>query len=227
MNRNLIMLPGAIILAGLIIAIAVYVVRENTTPMPAEEDVSALRPVNPSEHIVGNPTAPVIVVEYSDLDCAYCKQFQRTMSQIMIDYGAEGQVAWVYRHLPLVHLHPNSGQHAEASECVASLAGEDAFWRFIDLLHADVPSTSEFDPNDYETVLRPLGINTTAFDQCLGNGQFVKRVEADLTNALAIGATAAPYSVILIQGADPIVLSGTLPYASMKQVIDDALSKVK
>ena len=219
-------LPVAIILAGVIVALAVFVVRGGGSDVPVEADITALRPVSPEEHLIGNPTAPVILIEYSDIDCAYCKQMQRTMTQIMLDYGATGKVAWVYRHFPVVQNHPHAGTHAEASECVTSLAGKDAFWRFIDLMQTNAPGTAEFNPNDYPALLSQLGIDQGAFDSCLNNGTFVKRVEADLANGLAIGATVTPYSVIVIKGAEPIPVSGAVPYAAMKEIIEEALSRV-
>lgn len=225
MLRRAILLPGAIIIAGLIIAVAVYIVRKDQTAVVVN-DASMLRPVSPQEHVVGNPTAPVVVVTYSDLDCAYCKQFDRTMSQVMTDYGAGGQVAWVYRHMPILAAHPASGLHAEASECVASLGGEEAFWRFIDLMHASAPGANEFDPDAYSTLLAPLGIGEEPFERCMDAGRFVKKVEADLRNALEIGATAAPYSVIVVSGKEPLPLSGTLTYPEMKTVIDQAIAEV-
>lgn len=223
MNRT-IMLPGAIVLAGVILAIAVYLVRVNDMPSP-ETDLAAMRPVSTTDHMIGNPTAPVVIVEYSDIDCSYCKEFQRTMSQIMSEYGPTGQVAWVYRHFPLVHIHENAGAHAEASECVASIGGPETFWQFIDAIHAAAPNSTEFNPAAYVAFLPQFGVSEAEFTACMDEGRFVKKVEADLENALTIGATATPFSIILIEGQNPISLSGALPYAGMKEVIETALEK--
>ncbi|MBP9816857.1 MAG: thioredoxin domain-containing protein [Candidatus Pacebacteria bacterium] len=224
--KRTILLPGAIILAGVIIAISVYMVRVNNLPPVPAPDISALRPVSPEEHVVGNPTGGVVIVTYSDLDCAYCKQFERTMSQIMTDYGAGGQVAWVFRHLPLVSSHANAGLHAEASECVAALAGEDAFWRFIDLMHSSAPGTNEFNPNAYTSLLPQVGVEDDAFETCMAEGRYVKKVESDLANALDIGAIAAPYSVVVVKGEEPIAISGALTYGEMKMIIEQALEQL-
>ncbi len=224
--KRTILLPGAIILAGVIIAISVYMVRVNNLPPVPAPDISALRPVSPDEHVVGNPTGGIVIITYSDLDCAYCKQFERTMSQIMTDYGAGGKVAWVFRHLPLVSAHANSGLHAEASECVAALAGEDAFWRFIDLMHSSAPGTNEFNPNAYIALLPQVDVEDAAFEACMSEGRYVKKVESDLTNALDIGAIAAPYSVVVVEGEEPVAISGALTYGEMKMIIEQALEEI-
>lgn len=85
-------------------------------------------------HVRGAEDAPVTIVEYSDFDCPYCARFHDTMLQVMEEY--DGQVRWVYRHYPIEQLHPNAPKIAEASECIANLDGEEAFWRFADTYYA-------------------------------------------------------------------------------------------
>jgi protein-disulfide isomerase len=226
MNKSLILLPGAIIIAGLILAISIYMVRTSGIEVAVPGNVDAIRPVTPNDHLVGNPDAPVVVVTYTNTDCVYCKQFQRTMAQVMTDYGTKGDVAWVYRHFPLVTMFPNSGTHAEASECAAAIGGADSFWQFIDALQTAAPASLEFDPANYGNLLFGLGIDRTEFEKCLSEGRYVKRVESDLVNGLDMGITETPYSVILIEGAEPITVSGALSYLEMGQVLDAAIKDV-
>lgn len=81
------------------------------------------------DHILGNPDAPIVVIEYSDYECPYCKVFQATMTQII--QSSNGNVAWVYRHWPI---HQGSLEKLIAAECVATLKGNDTFWKYTDLL---------------------------------------------------------------------------------------------
>jgi len=81
------------------------------------------------DHIIGNPEAPIMVIEYSDLECPYCKRFGATMKEVIAE--SNGNVAWVYRHWVV---HQNALPKAAAAECVAKLKGEDAFWKYIDLV---------------------------------------------------------------------------------------------
>lgn len=219
------LLPVTIVIAGLIIAVAIFMVRQSTVAPLKTGDVGLLRPVSTADHVAGNPTASVIVVEYSDIDCQYCKTFQEAMEQIITDYGPNGNVAWVYRHFPIIEVHPNAAAHAEAAECVASLGGEPLFFRFIDALHQSAPGASQFDSARYAPIVTGLGIPIVDFQTCMEGTKFEKRVADDFDNAIAIGASGAPYSVILIKGHDPIPVSGALPYASLKKVIEAALQK--
>ncbi len=224
-ERNPYLLPIAIVLAGVLIAVALYMVRISQVAPLATGDVALLRPVSTSDHLAGNPTASVIVITYSDIDCEYCKSFQESMEQIITDYGPSGDVAWVYRHFPLIEVHANAAAHAEAAECVASLGNNQSFFRFIDALHQAAPGVDQFDSKKYGSIVSGLGISIGEFQACMEGTKFEKRVGDDFDNALAIGANGAPYSVILIQGHNPVPVSGSLPYVSLKKVIDAALAK--
>lgn len=227
MTRQQLFLPGAILLAGVILSISIYAVRSTTDIAIPQGDPEAVRPVSPEDHLLGNPEAPVTVITYSDIDCKYCKDFQQTMAQVMTEYGPQGQVAWVYRHFPLVDTHAYAASHAEASECVASLGGEESFWRFIDLLQANAPNDDEFNPEGYPVVLGQLDISTQAFQQCMDARTFASRVESDFGNALDTGADTAPYLVIQVQGQKPITIEGALPYDILKQLLDESIAKVQ
>jgi len=224
-DRHPYLLPITIILAGALLAGAIYIARSG--PKSPLEAAVAIRPVSPTDHMVGNPEAPVIVVEYSDIDCAYCKDFQATMAQIMSEYAEKGTVAWVYRHFPLVQIHPHAATHAEASECVAEQGGDALFFSFIDALQQAAPESDQFNPNGYPAVIESLGLSVATFDTCMESDRMLKRVTDDFTNAKDSGGQGTPYTVILIKGSDPIPVTGALPYASMKEVIETALSKVQ
>ncbi|MFA6515224.1 MAG: thioredoxin domain-containing protein [Candidatus Paceibacterota bacterium] len=81
------------------------------------------------DHILGNKDAPILIVEYSDLECPYCKKFSGTMKEIVAE--SNGNVAWVYRHWVV---HQGALPKAAAAECVAKLKGNDAFWQYVDLV---------------------------------------------------------------------------------------------
>lgn len=85
--------------------------------------------ISTDDHILGNPNAAITIIEYSDFECPYCKKFHATLNQIVAE--SNGNVAWVYRHWPI---HQNSFEKLVASECVAKIKGNDAFWKYSELL---------------------------------------------------------------------------------------------
>jgi protein-disulfide isomerase len=224
MKREL-FIPAAIVFAGLIIAISVYSLHHRDAVLQ-NGDPSAVNPVNPTtDHILGDPSAPVIVVEYADIDSEYSKDFQQVMNQIMQEYGSTGKVAWVYREFPLITQDQYSEQHSEAAECVASIGGANNFFQFIDAIQAAAPGDNQFNPSGYDTIVSSLGLSTGSFDQCIAAHTYEAKVATDLANAGTIGATGNPTSVILIKGQKPFLIIGGLPYAAMKEVIDQSLAK--
>lgn len=222
-NRNSWILPGAIVIAGAILAVAVYFVRAEQVFVAPRGNVESMRPVSADDHIVGNPKAPIVIVEYADMDSQHAKEFQRTLAQLMVEYGASGNVAWVFRHFPLVNQNNNSARHAEAAECVTSLGNESAFWKFIDLMQATAPDEERFDPADYDLLVTQLGIPVEAFNACMAQGTFAEKVEQDFEDALGAGAIASPYSVVLIEGKAPVPINGSIPYAAVKNIIETSL----
>lgn len=218
-------LPVAIIAAGIIVSIALYYVRIHSEIEKAAGNPAVVRPVTPQDHLMGNPTATVMVVEYGDIDSEHTKDFNAIMQQIMTEYADSGEVAWVFRHLPIVALHQYSAMHASAAECVSSIAGPEAFWGFLNGIAAQAPGTNQFDPRDYETITRGLNVPTDILNQCISRGTFEQRVQDDYQNAMLAGATGAPYLVLLVKGKEPITIDGALPYTSMKKVLEEALKR--
>lgn len=215
-------IPLAIALGGVIVAVAVYVSMPKISPTGAGNP-ALVRPVTSNDHILGNPAAPVMIVEYSDFDCAYCKDFHETLHQIIANAGASGQVAWVFREFPLIEIHPNALPHARVAECIAKTAGNDTFWKFATILFANQP----VEPASYGTLAKTAGISGDAFAACYADAvtSVDARIMADRENALAVGARGTPYSLILVAGAAPIVMDGAYPYEAVKQLVDQALGK--
>ncbi|MFA6414918.1 MAG: thioredoxin domain-containing protein, partial [Candidatus Paceibacterota bacterium] len=209
----------------IIIAVALYASMPKRVPTSSGTgDPTLVRPVSSSDHILGNPAARVLVVEYTDFDCEYCKSFNETLHQIIANSGAQGEVAWVLREFPLSELHPNALSHARAAECVAETAGNDAFWKFTDLLFANQPA----DPTRYGELARSAGVlGADAFATCFSSASttLTARIMADRQNALDTGAVGTPYTLILVSGKPPIVIDSAYPYDAVKQLVDEALAR--
>lgn len=190
----------------------------------ADTRAKAMRPVSKdSDHIRGNSAAPVTLVEYSDFECPFCKRFHVTAKQLVDESG--GRVKWVYRHFPLDELHPvKARQEAVASECAAELGGNDAFWKFADRFYELTPSNNK---TDIDTVLpqiaREIGLDAAKFAACRASGRHDQRVQEDYQNAVAIGGRGTPWSIVVSKSGKTYPLSGSQPYAAVKQLVELAL----
>lgn len=218
-------IPAAIVIGGIIVAGAVYVSNRVHSTSSGSGNPALVRPVDSTDHIFGNPAAPVKIVEYSDFDCEYCKQFDGTLHQIIADAGASGQVAWVFREFPLTEIHPGALQAAEAAECAAVAGGNDSFWAFETLLFANQPA----DPSLFGTYAKQANVPGDAFASCYSEASSTvyARIMADRENAFAIGANGTPYALIVVDGKAPVVIGGAYPYAAVKALVEKALQSAQ
>ncbi len=230
MQQNL-SIPIAIIIAGVFIAGALFFAGRTASPnpnnpaTPGESNADAVAAVSDSDHLLGNPDADIVIVEYSDLECPFCKQFHITMQQIMDEYGADGRVAWVYRHFPLSQIHPNAPRLAEASECVAELAGNTAFWSFLDEIFAVAPINTFFPMDRLAETAAKVGVNTEAFNACLSSGRHQDKIAAQFQNAIDTGGRGTPHNILILKDGQKIELAGAQPYATVKNVIETILAE--
>ena len=220
-------LPVTIVVAGVLIAGAVFLVGKGSTPgtTPTDGSIKAQAYDLSRDHLLGNPNALVKVIEYADLECPYCKTFHTTMLQVMDYYGEGGQVAWVYRAFPLTSIHSKAPKEAEASECAAAQGGDAAFFAYLDKIYEITPSENNLDLAQLPVVAKQLGLNVDAFNKCLNEGTYSAKVTASYNEAIAAGGQGTPY--VLVMANDVLVpggnLSGSQPYDSMRAIIDAVL----
>ncbi|MFC1662723.1 DsbA family protein [Patescibacteria group bacterium] len=197
-------------------------VDENTIPteptLPSEGAIS-IKPVTDEDHVKGDLNkAEVVLVEFSDLECPFCKRFHPTMQQVVDDY--DGKVAWVYRHFPLESLHSKARNEAEASECAAELGGNDGFWEFVDALFEVTPSNNGLRPEQLPEIAADIGLDRSEFESCLDSGKYTDKVNEHLADANAAGGTGTPYSVLIDKDGNTVPVSGALPVDQIKSAID-------
>ena len=229
-------IPIAIVIAGALIAGAVYLGQRGDASVPnvaAEQEeaqatasLERVAPITDEDHIRGNPNAPVKIVEYSDMECPFCKRFHSTMQQVMDEYGADGKVAWVYRHFPLDSIHSKARPEAVAAECANELGGNDAFWQFTDRFFELTPSNNQ---TDIATVLpqiaREVGLEKNEFNACLSSDRYDEHIQDELDNAIATGGNGTPWSIVISTSGKKYPLSGAQPYETIRQIIELALSE--
>ncbi len=225
------LLPLSIIIAALLIVGAViYSAGLKNVKQPAVEkkqeafasDIENIRPVNEKDHIRGNFNALVKIVEFSDMECPYCKMFHQTMLRVMEEYGKDGKVAWIYRHYPLP-IHSKAKKSALAAECAAELAGNDGFWNYLDGYFEITPSNNLINLSDLPKIAENIGLDKTRFEECLESGRYDKLIEEQAQNALDSGARGTPYSVIIAKDGEKYPIGGALPYEQIKEMIESAL----
>ena len=209
-----ILLSGGLV-AGAILFTNYYPSGQMVAPVDAAGDPVAvsIRPPSANDHIAGSPSAKVVLVEYSDFQCPYCSLIHPTLKRIVQE--SQGDIAWVYRHLPLESIHPEATPAATASECIAEQLGNDGFWAFADNIFANQKSMSAA---YYTQVAGKLGANQAAFASCVSSGRYDQKIKVDSNEATNNGGNGTPFTVV-VSGSQQVPFSGALPYAQIMAVI--------
>jgi len=188
------------------------------TPTPAFYQVG-----NGHLPILGKSNAKVTIVEFSDLQCLFCRKFWKdTLPQITKDYIDKGLVKLVYRQFPLPpDLHPAARDLAEAAECAND---QNKFWDFHDKAFSEQAKQGEgtiaVSNDDITTWASDIGLDMTQFNDCFSNKKDAKKIDADMADGQKVNTSSTP--TFYINGQ---ILVGALPYDSFKTVIDQALKK--
>jgi protein-disulfide isomerase len=190
----------------------------NAVAQPAAGKVKA---VTAADHIRGNKDAKVTLIEYSDFECPFCKNFQSTISDLTKTYG--DKIRLVYRHYPLP-FHANAQKEAEASECVAQLGGNDSFWKFSDAIYQRTTSNGTgFALDALGPLAAEVGVNQQQFQSCLDSGKYEKLVKDSITEGQTAGVQGTPSTFIVDSKGKNELVVGAQPIDAFKTVIDKAL----
>ncbi|MBI2426355.1 MAG: thioredoxin domain-containing protein [Candidatus Kerfeldbacteria bacterium] len=170
-------------------------------------------------HVQGK--GDITFVEFSDLECPFCKQFHPTVKQVLEKY--DGKVRVAFKHFPLGSLHPKAQREAEATECASD---QGKFWEYVDLIFERTPSNNGLADEELFTIADDLKLDRDEFDKCLEDGKYTDLVQADYAEAVSLGGQGTPYSVIVDKEGDVIQpVSGALPYSQVTAALDQALGK--
>src|SRR2546423_10729535 len=88
-----------------------------------------------TDHSRGAPAPVVTLIEYGDFECVYCGQAEPIVRRLLARF--EKEVRLVFRHFPLMEIHPHALSAAETSEAAAAIRGEPMFWRMHDIHFAN------------------------------------------------------------------------------------------
>lgn len=225
-QMNHLFIPGAIIIAGAMIAGAVVLTSPAMNPtivaggnQPNGANLPSTREITfdvtdfPS---LGDPNAPITIVEYSDFSCPFCKRFiDETKPQIVQEYIDKGLVHFVRKDFIAV-----GGQAAaEAAHCAGD---QDAYWKYhTELIANQTADRARWnDPEVHRAYAERLGLNVSNFMDCLQAGTHVSRISESTTEAVSNGGQGTPYFII-----NETPVSGAQPFAVFKQVIEAALAE--
>ena len=162
--------------------------------------------------MLGAEDAPITIVEFSDYECPYCRQWHTEVYTQLIDtYG--DQIRFVYRDFPLESIHSNANPAAEAANCAYE---QGAFWEYHDKLFSNELGLNSEALQEYAS---QLNLDTDAFQECIESGRYQEEVQSDFEFAANLGVRSTP--TFFING---IAVVGAQPFEIFQQVIERELA---
>lgn len=188
---------------------------------PVEADTLNIPEVTNKDHIRGSKAARLTWIEYSDLECPFCKRIHPDLVKALSEY--DGKLRWVYRHFPLTQIHSKAPKEAEAAECAGELGGNDAFWKYVDRIYEVSPTNNGLDPGELPKIASHIGLNQAKFETCLNSGKYATHVSDDYNGGSKAGVSGTPGGFLLDNKGNAWVINGAVPYETIKSVIEAAL----
>lgn len=247
-KKNDWMLPASILIAAVLISGSIiYLVKSNKGNAggalveqtgqtggagAVQEDVAKL---GSRDVILGDPNAPVTVIEYADFQCPYCGRFfETTEKQIRENYIKSGKVKMVYRDFPFIDQFTDDAKKkneshlsAEAAECAKD---QGKFWAFHDALYnSEITDSHENNGNLnralFVTLAKNVGLDVDGFSSCYDSHKYAEAVSKSVNDAQAIGVNSTPTT--FVNGKNIVDARGNsvgADTASIIKAIDSALN---
>jgi len=187
------LITASILIGVTIIAVNWWVTATNWSLFSWPENIPPIENIPPADleqdHILGNPRSTLFVIEYCDTHSPFCLDFHRTITRSLQDWGTSGEIARVFRHLPL--LTDQSRTKALLMECVSALSQDNlAFWSFLSQLYSDQNNT---ELEDLLTLAQGTGLEREELKRCLDEERYASKIDQHITQARRSGARYVPF----------------------------------
>ncbi len=157
---------------------------------------------------------PITIVEYSEFQCPFCSRVQPDMKRILAEF--KGKIRWTVRDFPL-SFHDRARPAAISAKCAAE---QGKYWNMYTILFDNQRNLADADLKSYAD---KIGLDKGKYDKCVGNpGPVEAKIERNFQSGVALGVSGTP--AYFINGRR---LSGAMPYAEFKRVIDEEMAGKK
>lgn len=179
--------------------------------------------------VLGDPNAPVTIIEFSDYECPFCKRhFDQTFPQLISEYVNTGKVKIVYRDFPLSFHDPMATKEAVAANCAREQGGDSKYFEYHDeIFTRTISNGNGLSETDLTTIATDLELNLNSFNSCIADSAQTEEVKKDIADGTSAGASGTPTFVIgkttsngEIEG-DLVV--GAQPFAAFQAILDPLL----
>ena len=178
-----------------------------------------------NDPIIGNPEAPITIIEFSDFQCPFCARFHvQTLPSLIDEYIEQGKVKLVFRDFPIQNIHPNALPAAVSAECAND---QGKFKDMHDLLFDNQKQWSNLETSSalstFVQYASDLQLDQEEFTSCLTEGKHIDEIRKDLEDGRNYGVTGTPGFFVGNDNIGYVELKGAQPFESFKKIIDSQL----
>ena len=219
---NKYLIPGAVVLAGVIIAVAVIYSVNGPSPKNTGKSetaaIGSMPAITSGDFMLGEQNAPVTIVEYGDFQCPFCgKFFKETEPVLRENYIKTGKVKFIYRDFAFL------GQESFWAANAARCAGEQGkFWEYHDYLYNNQRGENQgtFSKSNLKGFAAALSLDREKFNTCLDSDKYLDEIKKETKSGGEAGVTGTPANFV-----NGVLYVGALPTNSFTQIIDAELAK--
>jgi protein-disulfide isomerase len=238
LSSDALLISGAILFGAIIITLALWMpamtsnkkAETGTKPAPTEKieegDTTATVTLD-DDAVMGDKTkAKVAIVEFSDLECPFCKRFhQETYDQLVKEYVETGKAVIVARDFPLSFHDPKATEEAAVAECVRAQKGDNAYFAFTKEIYAATLTNGKGLPEGkMMELLRKAGVDAKKALACSESEETKAEIQKDIADGTKAGVTGTPSFIIGTLGEDGTVtgelIVGALPLSGFQEVLN-------
>ncbi len=193
--------------------------------LPTEQPNLSMKISVDNDPIIGNPDAPITIIEFSDFQCPFCARFYtQTLPLIYEEYIEPGKVKLVFRDYPIQSIHPNAVPASVAAECANE---QGKFKEMHDTLFENQNEWGKQKTADalslFSQYATKIQLEQEVFDSCLTSGKYIEEIKKDFDDGSDYGVTGTPGFFIGNDQIGYVELKGAQPFESFKKVIDSQL----
>ncbi len=194
--------------------------------LPTKQAVEPIKISMDDDPIIGNPDAPITIVEFSDFQCPFCARFHiQTLPLLLEEYIEQDKVKIVFRDFPIQSIHPNALPASIAAECAND---QNKFREMHDVLFEKQNSWNRVETDDalslFSQYASDMQLDQELFDSCLTSGKHIPEIQNDLNDGRDYGVSGTPGFFVGNDQIGFVELKGAQPFESFKKVIDAQLN---
>jgi protein-disulfide isomerase len=194
--------------------------------LPTKQAAEPVKISMDDDPIIGNPDAPITIVEFSDFQCPFCARFHtQTLPLLLEEYIEQDKVKIVFRDFPIQSIHPNALPASIAAECAND---QNKFREMHDILFEKQNSWNRVETNDalslFSQYASDMELDQGIFDSCLTSGKHIPEIQNDLNDGRDYGVSGTPGFFVGNDQIGFVELKGAQPFESFKKVIDAQLN---